>query len=199
MKLKVDYISITDVKPNPENPRLIKTEQLDKLKKSIQEFPEMLEARPLVVDENNVVIGGNMRLRALTELGYDKVPVVKFDNLSTERKREFVVKDNVNYGDWNWDQLSTDWNLETVGEWGLDLPNWVFDDAQEPEIDVDIMDAKLQKYIDAQIKKIILFFNATEYEEVITKLNVIMKKHNISTNTEAFIFLLSQFNEDEGQ
>lgn len=197
--MKIDYIDINEVKPNPENPRLIKTEQLDKLKKSIQEFPEMLEARPLVIDENNVVIGGNMRLRALTELNYTKVPFVRFDNLSIDKKREFVVKDNVNYGDWNWDQLSTDWNLNSVGEWGLELPNWVFDDAKEPELDMDIMDVKLQKYLDSQIKKIMLFFSAAEYEEVIHKLEIVMADNNISTNTEAFIFLLSQYMENANQ
>jgi hypothetical protein len=115
---------INEIKPNPNNPRIIKDIKFKQLVKSIQDFPQMLELRPIVIDENNMVLGGNMRLKACIEAGLTNVPVIHANNLSEEKKKEFIVKDNVGYGEWNWDDLANEWNIDELTEWGLDIPNF---------------------------------------------------------------------------
>jgi site-specific DNA-methyltransferase (adenine-specific) len=120
--MQVSKVKITEVKNNPKNPRLIKDDKFRKLVKSIQEFPQMLELRPIVVDENNIVLGGNMRLKACKEAGLKEVYIVKAENLTEQQKDEFIVKDNVGFGEWDWDMLANEWDTELLDEWGLDLP-----------------------------------------------------------------------------
>ena len=120
--MKVDKVKISEVKTNPKNPRLIKDDKFKKLVKSIQEFPQMLELRPIVVDENNIVLGGNMRLKACKEAGMKEVYIVRAENLTELQKDEFIVKDNVGFGEWDWDMLANEWDTEKLDEWGLDLP-----------------------------------------------------------------------------
>jgi hypothetical protein len=120
--MKVQKVKISEVKINPKNPRLIKDDKFKKLVKSIQEFPQMLELRPIVVDENNIVLGGNMRLKACKEAGLKEVYIVKADNLTPLQKDEFIVKDNVGFGEWDWDMLANEWDVDKLDEWGLDLP-----------------------------------------------------------------------------
>jgi DNA modification methylase len=120
--MKVLKVKISDIKTNPKNPRLIKDDKFRKLVKSIQEFPQMLELRPIVVDENNIVLGGNMRLKACLEVGLKEVYIVKADDLTEQQKDEFIVKDNVGFGEWDWDILANEWDTEKLQDWGLDLP-----------------------------------------------------------------------------
>lgn len=120
--MQVDKVKIHEVKTNPKNPRLIKDDKFRKLVKSIQEFPQMLELRPIVVDENNIVLGGNMRLKACKEAGLKEVFIVKAENLTELQKDEFIVKDNVGFGEWDWDMLANEWDVEKIQDWGLDLP-----------------------------------------------------------------------------
>jgi len=115
-------MNINLIKPNPNNPRIIKDDKFKKLVQSIKEFPQMLELRPIVIDENNIVLGGNMRLKACQELGLKDVPTIYAKDLTEEQKKEFIIKDNVGYGEWNWDDLANDWDEELLVEWGLDLP-----------------------------------------------------------------------------
>jgi ParB-like chromosome segregation protein Spo0J len=115
---------INEIKPNPNNPRIIKDNKFKQLVKSIQDFPQMLELRPIVIDENNMVLGGNMRLKACIEAGITDVPVIHANNLSEEKKKEFIVKDNVGYGEWDWDDLANNWDVEELTQWGLDIPNF---------------------------------------------------------------------------
>jgi len=122
-------VKVKDLKANPNNPRYIRDEKFEKLKKSIQDFPEMLKLRPVVVDDDMMVLGGNMRLKALTELGIEEVEVIKAKDLTEKQKAEFIIKDNVGFGDWDWDMLANEWDNTQLGEWGLDLWN--------PEEDVD--------------------------------------------------------------
>jgi ParB-like chromosome segregation protein Spo0J len=129
--MKVDKVTISEVKTNPKNPRLIKDNKFKKLVKSIQEFPQMLELRPIVVDENNIVLGGNMRLKACKEAGLKEVYIVKAENLTELQKDEFIVKDNVGFGEWDWDMLANEWDTEKLDEWGLDVP--IFKEHQEIE------------------------------------------------------------------
>jgi hypothetical protein len=120
--MKVEKVKINEIKTNPKNPRLIKDDKFKKLVKSIQDFPQMLELRPIVVDENNIVLGGNMRLKACKEAGLKEVFIVKADNLTEQQKDEFIVKDNVGFGEWDWDSLANEWDVEKLDDWGLDLP-----------------------------------------------------------------------------
>jgi ParB-like chromosome segregation protein Spo0J len=115
-------MKINLIKPNPNNPRTIKNDKFKKLVQSIQDFPQMLELRPIVIDENNIVLGGNMRLKACQELGLKDVPTIYAKDLTEEQKKEFIIKDNVGFGEWNWDDLANDWDEEKLVEWGLDLP-----------------------------------------------------------------------------
>ena len=120
--MQVLKVKISDVKTNPKNPRLIKDDKFKKLVKSIKEFPQMLELRPIVVDENNIVLGGNMRLKACIEVGLKEVFIVKANDLTEQQKDEFIVKDNVGFGVWDWDLLANEWDTEKLQDWGLDLP-----------------------------------------------------------------------------
>jgi ParB-like chromosome segregation protein Spo0J len=124
---------INEIKPNPNNPRLIKDHKFKQLVKSIQDFPQMLELRPIVIDENNMVLGGNMRLKACIEAGLTDVPVIHANNLSEAQKKEFIVKDNVGYGEWEWDALANEWNIEDLDNWGLDIPAFANNDIDQPK------------------------------------------------------------------
>lgn len=120
--MKIEKVKLSEIKPNPNNPRLIKDEKFKKLVKSIKDFPQMLELRPIVVDENNIILGGNMRYKALKEAGYSEVSIVRANDLTSEQKDEFIVKDNVGFGEWDWDTLANEWQVDKLEEWGLDLP-----------------------------------------------------------------------------
>jgi len=121
------YKKLTDIKPNPDNPRVIRDENFQKLVNSIKEFPEMLDLRPIVVNKDMVILGGNMRFRACQEAGYNEVPVVIADNITKEQEREFIIKDNVSGGDWDWEILANEWDAELMNEWGLDVPGFDVD------------------------------------------------------------------------
>lgn len=124
-------VNIGEVKLNPNNPRIIKDEKFKQLVKSIKEFPEMLNIRPIVVNDDMITLGGNMRLKACKEAGLKKVPVIKASDLTPEQQREFIIKDNIGYGEWDWAMLANDWGNEDLAEWGLDVP--IFD--TEPSMD----------------------------------------------------------------
>ena len=120
--MQVDKVNINEVKTNPKNPRIIKDDKFRKLVKSIEEFPQMLELRPIVVDENNIVLGGNMRLKACKEIGLKEIPIIIADEWTEEQKNEFLIKDNVGFGEWDWDSLANEWDTDKLEDWGLDLP-----------------------------------------------------------------------------
>jgi len=129
-------VKISQIKPNPKNPRTIKDERFEKLKKSIQDFPDMLNKRPLVcftdTDGKYVVLGGNMRLKAAKDLGLKELPIILADEWTEEQKAEFLIKDNVGYGEWEWQQLATDWDNQKLEEWGLEIP--IFKNGDEDEL-----------------------------------------------------------------
>jgi len=122
----MQIVKINEVKPNPKNPRIIKDDKFKKLVKSIQDFPDMLNKRPLIVftdvDGKYVVLGGNMRLKACKEIGLKEIPVILADEWTEEQKAEFLIKDNVGFGEWDWDILTDEWDTDKLEDWGLDLP-----------------------------------------------------------------------------
>jgi ParB-like chromosome segregation protein Spo0J len=117
-------ISIKEIKSNPNNPRIIKDDKFAKLVTSIKEFPEMLEIRPIVVNKDMIVLGGNMRLKACIEAGLKEVPVTIVD-LTEDQQKAFIIKDNVSGGEWDWNMLANEWDAEQLTEWGLDIPNFL--------------------------------------------------------------------------
>jgi len=131
MKLK-----ITDIQSNVSNPRIIKDHKFKKLVESIKDFPQMLELRPIVIDENNIILGGNMRHKACIEAGLKEVPVKIAKGLTVEQKQEFIIKDNVGFGEWDWAMLGNEWNTIQITEWGLDV--W------ENQDDKNELDAELE-------------------------------------------------------
>jgi hypothetical protein len=125
----IQNVPINTVKANPNNPRIIKDDKFAKLVKSINEFPQMLKLRPIVVNDDMVVLGGNMRLKACKEAGLKEIPVIKASELTEEQQKEFIVKDNVGYGEWDWSDLANNWDSDQLEEWGLDIPG--FSDVED--------------------------------------------------------------------
>jgi site-specific DNA-methyltransferase (adenine-specific) len=146
--MNVKTVKISEVKQNPNNPRTIRDDKFTKLVASIKAFPEMLNIRPIVVNTDMVVLGGNMRLKACREAGLKQVPIIVAGELTEAQQREFIIKDNVSGGDWDWSALTSEWDTEQLEEWGLDIPEFetdktleaVEDDYQMPdEIQTDIV------------------------------------------------------------
>ena len=141
----IQNVPINTVKANPNNPRIIKDDKFAKLVKSINEFPQMLNLRPIVVNDDMVVLGGNMRLKACKEAGLKEIPIIKASELTEQQQKEFIVKDNVGYGEWDWDDLANNWDAQELEEWGLDIPG--FEIEEEQSIDED----KYTKKVEAPI------------------------------------------------
>jgi len=143
-------VKISKVKGNPDNPRIIKNDKFKKLVKSIQEFPEMLKLRPIVVDEDMMVLGGNMRLKASKDAGLKEVWIEVAEGLTEEQKKEFIVKDNVGFGEWEWDMLANEWDSVQLAEWGLDV--WENLDDKEPEAGL-IEDDEIPEVKESKVKR----------------------------------------------
>ena len=118
----IQKIKVSEIRPNPNNPRVIKDDKFKKLLKSITDFPQMLELRPIVVNDDMIALGGNMRLKALEHLGIEETYIIKAKDLTDKQEQEFIIKDNVGYGEWDWDQLANEWDVEDLDDWALDLP-----------------------------------------------------------------------------
>ena len=176
-------VKISKVKGNPSNPRIIKNDKFKKLVKSIQEFPEMLKLRPIVVDEDMIVLCGNMRLKASKEAGLKEVWIDIAEGLTQEQKDEFVVKDNVNFGEWDWDMLGNEWNSAQITEWGLDVwenPDDTIveeDDTYTRKIVAPTYEPKNEK------PKAHELFNTEKVEELIDKI----KPLRLSNMEQAFL------------
>lgn len=144
-------VKISEIKPNPNNPRLVKDDKFAKLVQSIKDFPEMLELRPIVVNDDMIVLGGNMRLKACKEAGLKEVPIIKASQLTEEQQREFIIKDNLGYGEWDWEMIANEWDADKLNEWGMDIPDFkgteieaVEDDYEIPEeIKIDVVKGDL--------------------------------------------------------
>jgi ParB-like chromosome segregation protein Spo0J len=162
--MKVEKVKISDVKTNPKNPRLIKDEKFKKLVKSIIEFPQMLELRPIVVDENNIVLGGNMRLKACKEVGLKEVFIVRANDLTEQQKDEFIVKDNVGFGEWDWDMLANEWDAELLNDWGLYVPEMATE-VDYSILDGEDLDQELSDMTGGVRKAIQIEFEAEHYEQ----------------------------------
>lgn len=133
--MNVKKVKLSEIKNNPNNPRILKDDKFAKLVKSIKEFPKMLEIRPIVVNSDMIVLGGNMRLKACKEAGLKDVPIVLADDLTEDEQKQFIIKDNVGFGEWDWEMLANEWEADLLEEWGLDLPD--FSVTEEPTAEED--------------------------------------------------------------
>ncbi len=167
-------MKISDIKSNPNNPRVIKDDKFAKLVKSIEEFPKMMELRPMVVNSDMIVLGGNMRLKALKQLGYKDIPdtwVKRADELTEDEQRRFIIADNVGFGEHDWEMLKTEWDIDELSEWGLDMP--VFEIEQgavqdenkyTQKIDTPVYEPKNEK------PQISALYNSDRYKELIQEI-----------------------------
>lgn len=133
-------VKISKLKQNPNNPRFIRDEKFAQLVASLKALPKMMELRPIIVDDKNIVQGGNMRLKALKELGYKEIPdtwIKQAKDFTADELKEFIIKDNIGYGEWDWDALANEWDSEQLTEWGLDIPDFEVKN-KEKEIDENL-------------------------------------------------------------
>jgi 16S rRNA G966 N2-methylase RsmD len=140
----IQNVPINTVKANPNNPRIIKDDKFAKLVKSINEFPQMLNLRPIVVNDDMVVLGGNMRLKACKEAGLKEIPIIKASELTEQQQKEFIVKDNVGYGEWDWNDLANNWDADQLQDWGLDIPGFDAEVIEAEEDDFAVPDGGIE-------------------------------------------------------
>jgi DNA modification methylase len=140
----IQNVPINTVKANPNNPRIIKDDKFAKLVKSINEFPQMLNLRPIVVNDDMVVLGGNMRLKACKEAGLKEIPIIKASELTEQQQKEFIVKDNVGYGEWDWNDLANNWDEQELIDWGLDIPGFDAEVLEAEEDDFAVPDGGIE-------------------------------------------------------
>jgi hypothetical protein len=171
-------VKISEVKNNPNNPRVIKDDKFEKLVNSIKEFPKMLEIRPIVVNDDMIVLGGNMRLKACKAAGLKEVPIIKASELTEDEQKQFIIKDNVSGGEWDWDMLANDWNADELEEWGLSVTTYV-----NTDIDIDAFFEEDNTEKNGK-HKIVLEYSEEEYNAVIEALN------NHSGSKEAVFYKL---------
>jgi len=182
-KNEIIIVNVSDIKENEENPRYITKEDFADLVESIKGFPEMLEVKPIVLDEDYIILGGNMRIKALKEAGFKTVPVAIASGWSKEQKKEFIIKDNIHSGRWDTDILANDWNTDKLSEWGLNIftPEDInlgefFEEEEENETP------------DTISKTIVLTYSDDEYLIIKEKLSKVA-----STPEEAIRILLSKY------
>lgn len=163
-------MKISEIKPNPNNPRIIKDSAFEKLCKSIQEFPKMMALRPIVVDSNNMVLGGNMRLKVLQHLKFKEIPddwVRKADELTEDEQRRFIIADNVSGGEWDVDDLAANWDRQELSDWGLELPDWSagIDANNMTDEDVNIMEDFDPVGISKDCQRVVFVFDTADAAE----------------------------------
>lgn len=192
--MKIENIRIDFIQENPNNPRTINNDKMRKLTKSIKEFPEMLEIRPVVIDKNNVVIGGNQRFRAAQAAGLTEIPVIKAEQLTDEQRKQFIIKDNTNMGDWDWEMVLESWNEDELKEWGIDLPD--FNDNLTNNETYEGLDAlsKLDKFMSAEVKRMFLVYDAETFVNVVNWFNKMQDKYNVEDNNQVILKLMEDEN-----
>jgi ParB-like chromosome segregation protein Spo0J len=154
---------INKIKSNPNNPRVIKDDKFKKLVQSLKDLPEMAQVRPIVVNQDMIVLGGNMRLKAMKEAGWKEAPVAIVD-WDEDKQRQFIIKDNVGFGEWDWDMLANEWDSESLTDWALDLPIDL-EEIKETKDIPDIGEMEFSEELLLEHNYIVLYFdNAMDWE-----------------------------------
>lgn len=186
-------VKVTEIKENPANPRVIKDFQYKKLVQSIKDFPEMLSVRKIVCTPDMVVLGGNMRLKAIQQAGIKEVDVEIVD-WNEAKQKQFIIKDNLSYGEWDWEMLANEWEPTELDAWGLDIPNFQLEDEVEvAKGSKKTLEEKLDYFANASIKQIVLYFGLEDYEKIISNLNHIADKEKLDDNTSVVQFLVDNY------
>ena len=181
-KPEIIEVKLSDIKLNPNNPRLIKDDKFKKLVNSIKEFPQMLKIRPIVVNSDMIILGGNMRYKACKEAGMKEVSIIIADNLTEEQQREFLIKDNTSGGEWDWEVLSNEWDNNQLEDWGLDMPDFEsYNDINYSEKNKEIDFDDLKDEIEMK-----LTFNQDEFNFINSALS-----HISSSKENAILKLLN--------
>lgn len=176
----IKEINIKEIKPNPNNPRVLKDDKFKKLVQSLKDFPEMANVRPIVVNTEMIVLGGNMRLRAMQEAGWKKAPVQIVD-WSIEKQNEFIIKDNVSFGEWDWDVLANEWETDDLIEWGLDLWNKGTDLNEMTEKDLDLTEEFDPIGNSSGLQRVVFIFDGPdEAESFLNSIKVKYQKNNMA-------------------
>jgi ParB-like chromosome segregation protein Spo0J len=162
--MKEKKVQITQLKQNERNPRYIKDDKYQKLVNSLRTFPEMLEVRKIVCNSDLVVLGGNMRLLAAKDAGITDLTVNIVD-WPEEKQNEFIIKDNLAFGEWDWDILANQWEVSDLNDWGLDIPNFVVEDVDYSVLDDENVDKELEAMSDGVKKAIMIEFDLSDYDE----------------------------------
>jgi len=163
--MQTTKVPISSINLNPSNPRVIKDYKFEKLVRSIREFPKMLELRPIVVNEDNVILGGNMRYRACVEAGLEDVYIVQAKDLTEEQQKEFIVKDNVSFGDWDFEVLANEWDIKDLEDWSVALPTLKYEDEEySTKVESPIYETKLDKPNEEDL------YNLNKYNELIKEI-----------------------------
>lgn len=162
--MKIEKVKLSKIKNNPDNPRIIKDDKFFMLVKSIKDFPEMLDIRPIVVNKDMMVLGGNMRLKACVEAGMSEVPIIVADNLTEEQQKEFLIKDNVSGGQFDWDALANNWDNELLLDWGVEVFQSTMD-ADYSILDDEDLEKQLSDLTGGVKKAIQIEFELEHYEE----------------------------------
>jgi hypothetical protein len=176
--MNTQIVKISEVKNNPNNPRTIKDDKFQKLVQSIKDFPKMLEIRPIVVNDDMIVLGGNMRLKACKEAGLKEVTIIKASELTEDEQKQFIIKDNVSGGEWAWEMLNSEWDADQLDEWGLDVPNnQTEDDIYTTKVDSPTYEIKGEKPQEEDL------YNLGKYNQLMDKIN----NSDIDEKTKLFL------------
>ena len=189
----MEIVKISAIKANSKNPRVIKDDKFKKLVQSIREFPDMLNKRPLIcftdVDGKYVVLGGNMRLKAAQEIGLKQMPIILADDWTKEQKDEFLIKDNVGFGEWDWDQLANEWDPEKLNEWNVGV--WQSDNLSNENIyNGQNPDLELDKFLNSELKRMFFVYDNETYLKVVNWFNELQEKHNLENHSQVILKLI---------
>ena len=179
--MNIQVVKISEIKNNPNNPRVVKDDKFEKLCNSIKEFPKMLELRPIVVNDDMVVLGGNMRLKALKHLGLKEAPIIKASDLTDEQQRQFIIKDNVGFGGWDWDMLANQWDVDDLTNWGLDVVFSGSELNEMQEMDLDLNEEFDPIGTSKGLQRVVFIFDGPdEAESFLNHIDVKFEKRNMA-------------------
>lgn len=192
--MNIEKLKIGDLKLNKKNPRVIKDDKYQKLIQSIKDFPEMLDIRPIVIDEDNVVLGGNMRLKACRDAGLTEVPVIRFFSKDEKKKQEFLIKDNIHYGEWDWMLIN---ETKSLDEWGMDTPDWILDPEdeeddffnfqdEEEDLEPEDEEEEAESNITSDISYMLFMLEKEDYEVFKKSESTILEKTKSENISDAF-------------
>lgn len=191
--MQTKRVKIGAIKPNPNNPRIIKDDKFQKLVQSMRDLPEMADVRPVVVNQDMVVLGGNMRLRAMKAAGWEQVPIIMVD-WDEDKQRQFIIKDNVSGGEWDWEMLANQWDAAELGEWGLALP--AFDDklSNQNTYEDYTPDSRLDEYLGAELKRMFLVFDSDTFTRVVEWFDALQAKNGLENHSQVILKLMEDEN-----